>query len=97
LGEENLKIVVSILSEAKHKRAVARHVPVAGNLTAHWAFGGFILLEEVSVVHCPHRFHFICDLCGRECGVLTVKGNVCYTKLDNSKEVAMFGGEVKEG
>jgi hypothetical protein len=57
----------------------------------------FTLLEEKNVVHCPHKFHFECDLCGRECGVLTVKGDVYSAKLDNSKEVAMFGGEVKEG
>jgi hypothetical protein len=72
-------------------------VPVGSKLTAHWAFEGLTLLEEVSVVHCPHKFHFVCDLCGHECGLLTVEGDVCYAKLVNSKEVAMFGGEVKDG
>jgi hypothetical protein len=55
---------MSFLPEAGHGGAIASHVAIANELTAHTEFGSFVPWEEAGVVYAPHGFHFVCELLG---------------------------------
>jgi hypothetical protein len=41
-----------------------RHVAVANEVIAHWAFESVVPWEEVGVVNAPHKFYFVYKLSG---------------------------------
>jgi hypothetical protein len=51
---------MTVFSEVWHRGAVARHVAVAGELSAHGAAEGGIVCEEAGVVDSPYELLFVC-------------------------------------
>jgi hypothetical protein len=43
-------------------------------------------------VDAPHKFNFVCELCGGEGVVSAVAGEVCAVKYRCGEEVTMLGG-----
>jgi hypothetical protein len=64
--------VVPLLSEARHRGAVVRHMTVVGELSTHGTVGGRVVREEADVVDSSHVFFFVCELSVGEGGVLCV-------------------------
>jgi hypothetical protein len=87
--------IVAVLPEARNRGAISRHVAIANELTAHWAFESFIPCEEAGVVNAPQKFHFLSELSGYEGGVSAMVGEICAISFGCGEEVAMFGGVVE--
>jgi hypothetical protein len=50
---------VSVLSEARRRGSVTRHVAVAGELSTHGAAEGGAVRKEAGVVDSPHELLFV--------------------------------------
>jgi hypothetical protein len=46
-------------------------------------------------MYTPHKFHFICELCGCEGGMSATEGEISAITFGCGEDVAMFGGMVK--
>jgi hypothetical protein len=67
---------VSVLSEARHRWGVTRHVAVVGELSTHGADEGRVVREEANVVNFPNELMFVSELNVAEGSVFFVEQEI---------------------